>query len=197
MSSSQPVLPVGIGSMESINRYSTLQSKKRHSLKMPFQSSGNFATEAGDVHHRHIRHYNSSTTSHGLILERKDVFYSGSLLKIPDFKTLQEEKSSLDSNEVSNFEDDNGPVDFQVPRKLCGFIRCSPKFYKVLTTMLRISLLKDPVFLLFAISNFLTSIGYNVPYIYLVVSSYYLSDPLKTSLWKVIITELSLVWYSI
>ncbi|CAG7838149.1 unnamed protein product [Allacma fusca] len=180
MSSSQPALPVGIGSMESLNRYSTLQSKKRHSLKMPFQSSGNFNTDGVDVRHRHNRPYHSSvTTSHGLILERKDVFYSGSLIKIPDFNTLQEEKSSLDSTDAPNLEDDP-PVDFVVYKKIFGCIRCTPQFYNVLTTMLSTSLMKDPIFLLFAISNFLTSIGYNVPYVYLVDMAEENANPNKT-----------------
>ena len=35
--------------------------------------------------------------------------------------------------------------------------------------MMDLSLLKDPIFMTFAISNFLTSIGFNVPYVYTVV----------------------------
>jgi hypothetical protein len=37
--------------------------------------------------------------------------------------------------------------------------------------MMDLSLLKDPIFIAFAISNFLTSIGFNVPYVYTVVSA--------------------------
>ena len=39
----------------------------------------------------------------------------------------------------------------------------------ILHQMLELSLLKDPVFLLFTLSNFCTSIGFNIPYVYLVV----------------------------
>ena len=35
--------------------------------------------------------------------------------------------------------------------------------------MMDLSLLKDPIFMTFAITNFLTSIGFNVPYVYTVV----------------------------
>jgi hypothetical protein len=37
--------------------------------------------------------------------------------------------------------------------------------------MLDVSLLKDPVFILFTLSNFCTSIGFNIPYVYIVVST--------------------------
>lgn len=46
----------------------------------------------------------------------------------------------------------------------------SSEFKKVFKAMMDLSILKDPIFLFFAFSNFFTSIGYNVPYIYLVVS---------------------------
>lgn len=36
--------------------------------------------------------------------------------------------------------------------------------------MLDRSLFKDPIFIMFLISNFLTSLGFNVPYVYVVVS---------------------------
>jgi hypothetical protein len=36
--------------------------------------------------------------------------------------------------------------------------------------MLDISLFKDPIFILFVVSNFCTSIGFNIPYVYVVVS---------------------------
>ena len=36
--------------------------------------------------------------------------------------------------------------------------------------MMDLSILKDGIFLMFAVSNFLTSIGFNVPYVYTVVS---------------------------
>lgn len=33
------------------------------------------------------------------------------------------------------------------------------------------SLLKDPIFVIFALSNFFTSVGFNVPYVYLVLQA--------------------------
>ena len=41
---------------------------------------------------------------------------------------------------------------------------------KGLKQMLDIGLLKNVIFIMFVVSNFLTSIGFNVPYVYQVVS---------------------------
>jgi hypothetical protein len=41
----------------------------------------------------------------------------------------------------------------------------------IMKRMLQLSLLRDPLFIIFTISNFCTSIGFNVPYVYLLVSS--------------------------
>lgn len=46
---------------------------------------------------------------------------------------------------------------------------CAGETLAIFYEMLELSLLKDPLFLLFTLSNFCTSIGFNVPYVYLVV----------------------------
>ncbi len=52
---------------------------------------------------------------------------------------------------------------------ICGCIPASAEAAKTYRQMMDFSLLKDFIFLLYAISNFLTSIGFNVPYVYTVV----------------------------
>ena len=44
----------------------------------------------------------------------------------------------------------------------------SDKNARVLSEMVDFSLFRDPIFLMYAVSNFLTSIGFNVPYVYTV-----------------------------
>jgi hypothetical protein len=53
---------------------------------------------------------------------------------------------------------------------ICGCMPCSKETRDTLSEMLDFSLLKDPIFILFTVSNFCTSIGFNIPYVYLVVS---------------------------
>ena len=54
--------------------------------------------------------------------------------------------------------------------KICGCIPASGEASKAFKEMMDLSLLKDVIFIIFAVSNFLTSIGFNVPYVYVVVS---------------------------
>ena len=53
---------------------------------------------------------------------------------------------------------------------LCGCIPVSGDTVKGFHQMMNLSLLKDSIFIMFVVSNFLTSIGFNVPYVYTVVS---------------------------
>ena len=50
---------------------------------------------------------------------------------------------------------------------VCGCIPCEKESYDAYIEMMDFSLFKDPVFLLFTLSNFCTSIGFNVPYVYI------------------------------
>ena len=45
----------------------------------------------------------------------------------------------------------------------------TPKRIAILQKMMDFSLFKDPIFMMYATSNFLTSIGFNVPYVFTVV----------------------------
>ena len=51
----------------------------------------------------------------------------------------------------------------------CG--KLNPGKAKILHKMMDFSLFRDPIFMMYATSNFLTSIGFNVPYVYTVVST--------------------------
>jgi hypothetical protein len=55
---------------------------------------------------------------------------------------------------------------------ICGCMPCSKETRDTLAEMLDFSLLKDPIFILFTVSNFCTSVGFNIPYVYIVVSTY-------------------------
>jgi hypothetical protein len=59
---------------------------------------------------------------------------------------------------------------------ICGCMPCSKETRDTLAEMLDFSLLKDPIFILFTVSNLCTSIGFNIPYVYLVVSIPFLHD---------------------
>ncbi|XP_046542426.1 monocarboxylate transporter 12-like [Haliotis rubra] len=107
--------------------------------------------------HRYHRQTSGGGTS-GL-LYRKDIFYSASLQNIPMYRSHHDVYIASITSIPEAVDDDNG--------KCCGVFKPSPEFRDAMKEMLSFSLLKNLVFLLFAISNFFTSIGFNMPFIYL------------------------------
>jgi len=97
------------------------------------------------------------------VMNRKDILYGGSLLNIPEYKRdPQQYRRSLRHLAEEPVEVKEGLED-----KICC-CTVSPKQARAFRQMLDLSLLKDPIFIMYAISNFLTSIGFNVPYVYTV-----------------------------
>lgn len=153
MSCSQPALRAVIGSIDSLHRFDP--SRKRHSLRV-----ASFAKSFD-------QNQNSADVTPGLIVQRKDIFYSGSLLRIPDASTKPSHHgSTLDHINMKPLAGDD---DHQMKKRCCGCMPCPAEIKEAFNSMTDFSILKDPIFLFFAFSNFFTSIGYNVPYIYLVV----------------------------
>ncbi|XP_013182942.2 monocarboxylate transporter 12 [Amyelois transitella] len=103
--------------------------------------------------HRRSRHGSG-------IMERPDVLYQGSM-------------SSLSKHRASSPERIQARPDLNPETKnnTCEWLPCSEEFKKALSTMLDFSLLVDPIFILFALSNFLTSIGFYIPFVYIVPMS--------------------------
>ncbi|XP_022127254.2 monocarboxylate transporter 12 [Pieris rapae] len=90
------------------------------------------------------------------IMQRPDVLYQGSMTSISRYRG-----ASIDRKVTKEEE----------PEEKCGWLPCSKEFKVALSEMLDVSLLVDPVFLLFSVSNFLTSIGFYIPYVYTVPMS--------------------------
>lgn len=108
-------------------------------------------------------HENRSRTSpsrqgSGIML-RPDVLYQGSMKSLTNFKT-----SSLDINKLRRHT-------IEEREQRCQWLPCSAEFKAVLSEMLDFSLFVDPIFILFALSNFLTSVGFYIPYVYVVPMS--------------------------
>jgi len=110
----------------------------------------------------------SDAVSHPM--DRKDVFYSGSLNNIPMYRSNPDlyhksmtsiHKLGLDGTPLPSKQ--SSPVSPDVSKPGC----CNTSNVQTCKKMIDLTLLKDPVFLLFAVSNFLTSIGFNAPFIYI------------------------------
>lgn len=126
------------------------------------------------------RHQSESSTlraTHSGIMYRKDVLYSGSLANIPQHnrsatwirsdadQVAAEDKALMQQPSSATSMGDNDQV------VVCGCFPCHKETRDTLREMLDLSLLNDPIFVVFTISNFCTSIGFSVPYVYIVAQA--------------------------
>lgn len=106
------------------------------------------------------------------IMYRKDVLYSGSLANIHHHHKTR--SASWIPGDLRKGEDrplmglSDHVRSSEEMTTFCGCIPCASETADTLNEMLDFSLLKDPIFILFTVSNFCTSIGFNVPYVYMV-----------------------------
>lgn len=86
-----------------------------------------------------------------VVVSRKDAVYQGSLHNIPLFNEDAEEyhRQIITTSDTTNEEIKKGP---------------EKSFFGKIAEQIDLKLLKDASFALFAVSNFLTSLGFNVPY---------------------------------
>ncbi|XP_065343615.1 monocarboxylate transporter 12-B [Cloeon dipterum] len=104
-------------------------------------------------------------------MDRPDVFYRGSLVNIPFTKSaskLPGSNNDLGKNIPMIIAEPPTPVREAQPvvavesaeNRCCGMS-------DTMKEMLDFSVLKNPVFILFTVSNFCTSVGFNIPYVYI------------------------------
>jgi len=116
------------------------------------------------------------------VMLRKDILYSGSLYNIPEYKSNPRRYSRYHIKTMENVErsrltseatENDIVTDIEVSetpneQKCCQCIPISEEASKGLHQMINVGLFRDPIFVMFVISNFFTSIGFNVPYVYTV-----------------------------
>uniref|UniRef100_A0A182Q0B3 Major facilitator superfamily (MFS) profile domain-containing protein n=1 Tax=Anopheles farauti TaxID=69004 RepID=A0A182Q0B3_9DIPT len=105
---------------------------------------------------------------------RKDALYTGSTHNISSRHASQAnlslyEKGSYGSVQGNGLHRTAATVaDEPDEQERClGCIPCSRETCDTFREMMNFSILKDPIFIIFTVSNFLTSVGFNVPYVYL------------------------------
>ncbi|XP_034824072.1 monocarboxylate transporter 12 [Maniola hyperantus] len=100
-----------------------------------------------------------SHSRHGSgIMQRPDVLYQGSMTSLAKFRSTSPDRVQLSIKKKEQ-------------KQRCGWLPCSEESKAALSEMLDVSLLVDPIFILFSVSNFLTSIGFYIPYVYTVPMS--------------------------
>ncbi|KAI1278106.1 Monocarboxylate transporter 9 [Halotydeus destructor] len=111
--------------------------------------------------HREPRSRKASTSSEYRsqhILGRKDIFYSRSLNNIPEYKSHPELFSASMATGL------NRSDVYRTPQNSSC---CPQEISEAFNEMMDFKILANPVFLLFAVSNFVTSLGYYVPFNFL------------------------------
>ncbi|VVC31577.1 Hypothetical protein CINCED_3A004850 [Cinara cedri] len=102
-------------------------------------------------------------------MSRKDIFYSGSVLNLPEYrsqKSLASYRQSILSLPKSMMKDNDKDDDEEINEGCCSFLPES--INSVLSSMMDASLLKNPVFMIIGISNVFGMAGLYVPFVYLV-----------------------------
>ncbi|KAK9709453.1 Major Facilitator Superfamily [Popillia japonica] len=121
------------------------------------------------MHHDAGRKYSSQSHLRGPIY-KPDIFYQGSLMNIPSYRSKLSLRASGEDELLERRPPTRRYSKVSEPEEkttICGIV-CSPETKDTLREMLDFSLFKDVIFILFVVSNFLTSIGFNIPYVYIV-----------------------------
>ena len=162
--------------MQNVNGLNSMPAKVNHAGTMTPNSAGNghlsvplngmkngtkikSAQDIWAIQHARKQEQRRHKMDYARPMYRKDIFYSGSVLHIPQFHSQPDMKSYLRSTtsipQLTN------------PETECCFWRCCPKSTKdIIKNMLDVRVFKDPVFLIACISNALGMLGLYVPFVF-------------------------------
>ncbi|KAK7597972.1 hypothetical protein V9T40_014928 [Parthenolecanium corni] len=110
--------------------------------------------------HPHYKSNTSLKSHHSGIMYKKDIFYTGSIKSI---NNISKSNGYLHAPQIVS----TTPIPPKDDGKKYGCLPCSLECKDTIAEMTDFSLFRDVIFVLFILSNFLTSIGYNLPYLYL------------------------------
>lgn len=99
---------------------------------------------------------------------RKDALYTGSVHTLASRHASHASLATYEKGCYGSVQGNGKALGLEDEKSvLCGCIPCSKETTDTFQEMMNFSILKDPIFIIFTVSNFLTSVGFNVPYVYL------------------------------
>ncbi|CAB3374926.1 Hypothetical predicted protein [Cloeon dipterum] len=102
-------------------------------------------------------------------LSRKDIFYSGSVANLPEFRLSQKSLTTYRQSVISLPRLKQGSeIDGHMPQEAESGGCCPSSISSVLSSMMDLTLIRDPVFMMIAISNIFGMLGLYIPFVYLV-----------------------------
>lgn len=153
----QPLIKVGNGG---------IQEKKPNVAQQLMARSG-AAAAGGSKHLLGASMRSVSSKDYSRPMYKKDIFYSGSIVNINEFRSQPDMHSYITS--ITSIPGDVGVLDHRGDTKLHRICSCLPKpVVDVLSEMLDVSLLKNPGFMCICLGNIFAMIGFYVPYVYIV-----------------------------
>lgn len=153
----QPLIKVGNGG---------IQEKKPNVAQQLMARSG-AAAAGGSKHLLGASMRSVSSKDYSRPMYKKDIFYSGSIVNINEFRSQPDMHSYITS--ITSIPGDVGVLDHRGDTRLHRICSCLPKpVVDVLSEMLDVSLLKNPGFMCICLGNIFAMIGFYVPYVYIV-----------------------------
>ncbi|XP_053408557.1 monocarboxylate transporter 14-like isoform X1 [Mercenaria mercenaria] len=153
----QPLIKVGNGGK---------QEKTGNAAKQIMARTG-AATAGGSKHLLGASMRSISSKDYSRPMYKKDIFYSGSIANINEYRSQPDMHSYITS--ITSIPGDVGVVDQRGDTKLHKICSCLPKpVVDVLSEMLDISLLTNAGFMCICLGNIFAMIGFYVPYVYIV-----------------------------
>ncbi|KAH9504478.1 hypothetical protein Btru_062880 [Bulinus truncatus] len=139
-------------------------------IKVGGQRAGSYGGSRTNMLHLHsINSLHVSKKDLSRPMYRKDIFYSGSVLNIPQFKSQTDIKSFITS--ITTIPGEMEFVDGPSPSSRCinNYCSCLPRPARdVLSEMVDVSLFKDLSFMLICLGNIAAFLGFYIPFMFLV-----------------------------
>lgn len=153
----QPLIRVGNGGV---------QEKKRNVAKELMARAGG-SIIGGSKHLLGASTRSISSRDYSRPMYKKDIFYSGSIAHINEFRSQPDMNSYITS--IVSIPGDLGVQDTRTDTKLHKICSCLPKpVVDILSEMMDVSLLTNAGFMCICLGNIFAMIGFYVPYVYIV-----------------------------
>ena len=155
----QPLIKVGNGSGQ--------ESGKKNAAKELMARSGAAAAAGGSKALLGASTRSITSRDYARPMYKKDIFYSGSVLNITEFKSQPDMHSYITS--ITSIPGDIDMPDARQETSMHRVCSCLPKpVVDVLSEMLDMSLFKNYGFMCICLGNIFAMIGFYVPYVYIV-----------------------------
>lgn len=150
---------------QSLNRKASQgEDSMRLALSQPLLANPPVYDQANGLGAATIKRAESGT------MYRKDALYTGSVHNLASRHASHSSLATYEKGRYGSVQENARALGGEHKEEggvCCGCIPCSKETSDTFREMMDFSIMRDPIFIIFTVSNFLTSVGFNVPYVYL------------------------------